>query len=163
MTQSNYSAIRRKAGKSKYGGPKQFKAGGACYANGGRVASKKPGVVINVISGQQPGAGAPPAPPMPPAPPPMPPAPPGGGAPMNPGLAQAALSKMGAGPPPAGQFATGGRIPKPKMKAAPAMNASPKGFNTNSKARGQFAAGGKVETAGAGSGVGRLQKIGKKP
>jgi hypothetical protein len=107
---SKYSDIK-KGIKPKY------ERGGRCYADGGRVATKRAGgkTTINIITAPAP-AGPPPGA-MPPAPPPPPPpAPPGGAAGMPPAGA-AAMQAMGAGGPPAG-FKRGGRVGKQLTNAS---------------------------------------------
>jgi len=97
---SKYSEIKGKASA-------KYKAGGGkCYADGGRVATKRAGgkTTINIITAPAAPTG-PVAAPMPPAPPPPPPGPPPGAAAMPPGGA-AAMKAMGAPPP----FAKGGRV-----------------------------------------------------
>jgi len=111
---SKYSDIK-KGIKPKY------ERGGRCYADGGRVATKRAGgkTTINIITAQPGPAGAMPgaAPaPIPAPPPPPPPAPPGGPAGMPPAGA-AAMQAMGAGGPPAG-FKRGGRVGKQLTNAS---------------------------------------------
>jgi hypothetical protein len=131
---SNYASIKNQARSSQRA---KYNAGGHCaYANGGRT--KKPSVVINVISSPGSGAQGPagsgpmPVPPgmngpaMPPPPPPKPIAPP---------TANQAMGAMG-GPP--GMFAKGGRV----------KGGLPKGTLPGPLAK----------KAGAGSGVGRLER-----
>jgi hypothetical protein len=132
----NFRDIKAQAAKSQRG---KYNAGGHCaYANGGRT--RKPGVVINVISGQppqqppvmQPG-------PMGPPPTPMPPAgmngPAGPGGPLPPPIKNQAMQAMG-GPP--GMFAKGGAV-RGKLPPSGAVGKMP-------------------AMAGSGSGVGRLER-----
>jgi len=93
-----YSAIRAKCAQGKYAC-----GGRAKYASGGRVKGGGKTVVnINVSPSGVPSGSAMAAP----APAPMP----SGGPPVPPAAAQMAMRAMGAGGPPPGQFARGGRV-----------------------------------------------------
>lgn len=128
------------------------RSGASRFARGGKV---KGGNTTNIIiAGGK--AGQPPAPPMPLPMPPPPGPPPGGPPPMPP-------PPMGGpgGPPPGGppgmpMRASGGRVSGQSTK--PALDAWSKVASKNSYAKG----GGVKMTAGAESGVGRLQKAGKR-
>lgn len=144
-----------------------YKTGGAvARARGGRAKKGSGKTNVNVIiapQGGAPGAGAPPPMPMPPpamakppmAPPPMmkppmgpPPGGPGAGLPMAPGA-------PGGMPP--------GLIPPRAAGGAVEQTLKAEGLVRSDKPEGR-ARGGKVHmTAGAATGVGRLEKIGEKP
>jgi hypothetical protein len=85
----------------------KYERGGRCYADGGRVATKRAGgkTVINIVTAPA----QPAAPAMPPAPPPPPPPAPAGGPGGMPPAGAAAMQAMGAGGPPMA-FKRGGRV-----------------------------------------------------
>jgi hypothetical protein len=130
-----------------------FKHGGeakrTARASGGRTGKKGKGktninIVIDAGGAKAPGLGAMPPLPMPggrPVPPPMPVGGPGAGAPMG----------LGAGPmPPA--------APPPAMPAGPMPMARKNGGRTMRRAGGKVYRSYKDMDAGAGSGLGRLEK-----